>query len=62
MNKHIKTIALVTTGLVVGVVVARFEHKKKDVSLDDLKIQPEKVVEALMQVSQKTDRARFKMY
>ncbi|MGX7104095.1 hypothetical protein [Globicatella sanguinis] len=61
MKKHIKTVALVTTGLVVGVVVARLENKKKDVSLDDLKISTEKAVEALMQVSQKLDRARFKM-
>lgn len=62
MKKHIKTIALVTTGLVVGVVAARLENKKKDVSLDDLKISTEKAVEALIRVSQKTDRARFKMY
>ncbi|MGX7075376.1 hypothetical protein [Globicatella sanguinis] len=30
MKKHVKTIALVTTGLVAGVVVARFEHKKSN--------------------------------
>lgn len=61
MKKQIKTIALITTGLVVGVVVARLENKKKNISLDDLNIQTEKVVETLMQVSQKPDRARFKM-
>lgn len=61
MKKQIKMIALVTTGLVVGVVVARLENKKKDVNLNDLKVSTEKAVRLAIQDFKNADKARFKM-
>ena len=44
MKKQIKTIALITTGLVVGVVVARLKKENTKSHYDDLKRQADEAL------------------